>query len=204
MPLPVDLETVLISGPMFSGRQRLFHQLLDSWTGDSLIISTRQIADSVRTTHQQVCDPPRGDSDPLVIDSVTSTLNRSPEETPRTKYAQHPSNLVSIGTKFTEILKEHEQTEIGVGLTTVSPLLVYASSSDIFQFLNLILQKSISLGWPVAVIIDPTAHDATTIEQLVPLFEDVIETRRTETGVQEYRLRNLHTTEWTPIPTSQS
>ena len=196
MDIFTDFDTVLISGPVLSGRRQLFHQLLESWAAHSLIISTRDIAESVRMTHQEYSTGTKHDPEPLIVDPLTSSLNHSVRDTSKIKYAHHPSNLSSIGTKFTNMLIENESSNLSVGVTTVSPLLVYAEGSDVFDFVNTLIQKSRGAGWPVVITIDPRAHDETIIEQLVPLFEAVIETRRTDEGGQAFRIQKPNSTNW--------
>ncbi len=94
------------------------------------------------------------------------------------------------------MLIENESSNLSVGVTTVSLLLVYAEASDVFNFVNTLIQKSRRAGWPVVVTIDPHAHDETIIEQLVSLFEAVIETRRTDERDQEFRIQKPNPTEW--------
>lgn len=194
-----DVDTVLISGPVLSGRRQLFHQLLESWAANSLIISTRDPADSVRMMHQECSTATEDSPDPLVVDSLTGTLDHSVADTSRTKYAQHPSDLGSIGTKFTSMLDQHQDRELSVGITTLSPFLVYADASVVFKFVNIIIQKSRGVGWPVVVAIDPRPHYDRVLEQLIPLFETVVETRRTDAGKQQYRLRKPRAIGWESI-----
>jgi len=191
-----DVDTVLISGPVLSGRRRLFHQVLESWAANSVIISTRDLADSVRMTHQEYSTATKDDPETFIVDSLTNSLDHSVRDTSRTKYAQHPSDLGSIGTKFISILGQNENRKLSVGVTTVSPLFVYSDAADVFKFVDTLIRKSRGAGWPVVITIDPYAHDETVVEQLLPLFEAVIETRRTDEGDQEFRIREPHPTEW--------
>lgn len=195
MDLPVgDAETVFITGPTLSGRRRLFHRTLRESAGRPAVVSTREPANCVRSTHRRLTD---GDGDPpVVVDCITNALDRSADDTATTKYAQHPSDLTSIGTKFTGVLGEHESDRLSVGLTNLSPLLVYASPADVFRFVNVLVQRSVGSGFPVAAAIDPRVHDSTTVEQFLPLFDRVVETRRTDDGDQELRVRKPDRTEW--------
>jgi len=192
--LVADTRTLLIIGPTFSGRRRLLHQLLGESSGRPILISTREPATNVRSRYQRVTDAEK--CTPVVIDCITNSLGRAKDETETTKYAQDPGNLTSIGTKFAAVLDQHETDQLSVGLTNLSPLLVYTSPSDVFQFAHILVQKSIGTGWPVIATIDPSVHDASTVEQFVPLFEGVIETRRTDDEDQEFRIRKPERTEW--------
>ncbi|GAA0724654.1 hypothetical protein J2744_003080 [Halorubrum trapanicum] len=195
MDLPVcDGEATFITGPTLSGRRRLLHRTLRESPGQPAMVATREPADSVRSRYRRLTE---GDeSDPVVVDCITNSLGRSPDDTTSTKYAQSPENLTSIGMKFADVLEERRTDQLSVGLTNLSPLLVYTSPSDVFQFVNILVQKSIGTGWSVFVTIDPTVHDASTVQQFVPLFDAVIETRRTDDGDQELRVRKPEQTDW--------
>lgn len=189
-----DAQTILITGPTLSGRRRLLHQILRESPGHPVVVATREPADCVRSRYRRVRD---GDgSPPVVVDCITSSLDRSEADTKTTKYAQDPGNLTSIGTKFTEILDQHETDRLSVGLTNLSPLLVYTSPSEVFQFVHVLVQKSTATDWPVIAAIDSSVHDASTVEQFIPLFDRVIETRRTDSGDQEFRFQKPELTEW--------
>ncbi|TKX58565.1 hypothetical protein EXE44_06880 [Halorubrum sp. SS7] len=195
MDLPVrDGGTTLITGPTLSGRRRLIHQTLRESPGQPAIVATREPATSVRSRYQRLTAG--SESEPVIVDCVTNTFEQPPDDTASTKYAQGPENLTSIGMKFSDILEQRRTDQLSVGLTNLSPLLVYTSPSDVFQFVNILVQKSVGTGWPVFVTIDPSVHDASTVEQFVPLFDDVIETRRTDDGDQELRVRKPEPTNW--------
>lgn len=195
MNLPVrDSGSTLIMGPTLSGRRRLLYRLLRESPGRPAVVATREPTECLRSRYHRLT----GDdaSTPIVIDCITNSLGRSEEDTETTKYAQDPGNLTSIGMKFAAVLDQHETDQLSVGLTNLSPLLVYTSPSDVFQFAHILVQKSIGTGWPVIATIDPSVHDASTVEQFVPLFEGVIETRRTDDEDQEFRIRKPERTEW--------
>lgn len=53
----------------------------------------------------------------------------------------------------------------------------------------------------MAATIDPGAHDETTVEQFVPLFDGVVETRRRDDDTREFRVQRPERTEWRAIET---
>ncbi|GAB3705090.1 DUF7504 family protein [Halorubrum pallidum] len=197
-----EAESVLVAGPVLSGRRQLIHRTLHEWSETPIVVSTREPAESVRSTHCRMAAADAEDTvesevaSPVVVDCVTNALGKSPPDDAETKYAQHPSNLTSIGTKFTECVEAHDDGEsIVVGIDTVSPLLMYADASSVFRFLHIVVQKSAAAGHPVVVGIDAGAHDEQTIEQFVPIFDRVVETRRID-GDRECRVRYPTPTEW--------
>lgn len=190
----IEGGSTLVVGPTFSGRRRLFHRLLRESPGRPVVVATREPTKCLRSRYDRLTDD--GASTPIVIDCITNSLGRSEGDTATTKYAQDPGNLTSIGTKFAEVLDQHETDQLSVGLTNLSPLLVYTSPSDAFQFVQVLVQQSIGADSPVITTIDPSVHDASTVDQFVPLFDSVIETRRTDDGDQEFRVRKPRRTEW--------
>ena len=186
-------STFLI-GPTFSGRRRLFHRLLGESPGRPAVVATRDTTECLRSRYHRLAAD--DGSTPIVVDCITNSLGRSEEDTETTKYAQDPGNLTSIGMKFAAVLDQHETDQLAVGLTNLSPLVVYTSPSDVFQFTHVLVQKSIGTDWPVIAAIDPGVHPTSTVEQFVPLFDDVIETRRTDGGDQEFRVRDSEQSEW--------
>ncbi|GAB7010224.1 DUF7504 family protein [Halorubrum trueperi] len=213
-----DAEAVLISGATLSGRRRLFHRILHEWAARPLVVSTLQPADRVRATHERMLregDAGNGDdagdasdagdpedrdgaNDPLVVDCLTNALGRSATDDDATKFAQHPSNLTSIGTKFTEFVDGCDSGELAVGLSSISPLLMYASSTDVYRFVHLLVQQSAGAESPVVATIDSAAHDELDVERFVPLFDRTIEARRVG-DEQEFRVSRPDSTEWWPL-----
>lgn len=157
------------------------------------MVSTREPVDRVRSTYRRLTDD---ETSPVVVDCITNALGRSVEDSTTTKYAQHPSNLTSIGMKFTDILEQHEADQLSVGLTNLSPLVVYTSPSDVFQFVHVLVQQSTGSGCPVSATIDPSIHETRTVDQFLPLFDRVIETRRNDNEEQELRVRKPERTDW--------
>ena len=199
---------------MLSGRRRLFHHILHSWGATPAIIATHHPAEKIRQLHTRLGElpdkPSEGDSSrdatadrstdatdqPLVIDSTTITSDQPPGASPQTRYAQGPGNLTSIGTAFTQIVEDHTTDSLAVGIDSISPLLQYASGQAVYRFVHLIVQQAVGVGWPVAATIDSKAHDEIDIERFVPIFDAVLETRLTDAGEQEFRVRGPTRSEW--------
>ena len=207
VPVP-ETDAVLVEGSALSGRRRVVHEFLHERDGTPLVVSTRQPVESARRTHRRVVgrepgadETPEGSGDeptPLVVDCVTGAVGRSPSDGPHTKYAQHPSNLTSVGTKFTEFLEARDDGALTVGIDTVSPLLMYADASAVFRFLHIVVQKATGAGCPVVVGLDGSAHDDRVVSQLAPLFEVVVETRRVK-DARQVRVARPEPTEWREV-----
>ncbi|PHQ41534.1 hypothetical protein Z052_14265 [Halorubrum sp. C191] len=200
-----ETDSVLVEGSALSGRRRVVHEFLHDCDGTPLVVSTRQPVESARRTHRRVVgresgadETPGGSGDeptPLVVDCVTGAVEESPSDESHTKYAQHPSNLTSVGTKFTEFLEARDDGALAVGIDTVSPLLMYTDASAVYRFLHIVVQKATGAGCPVVVGLDGSAHDDRVVAQLAPLFDAVVETRRAE-DAREVRVARPEPTEW--------
>ena len=208
VPVP-ETDSVLVEGSALSGRRRVVHGFLHDRDGTPLVVSTRQPAENARRTHRRVAGRESaetgganeasaradGEPAPLVVDCVTGAVEESPTDEPHTKYARHPSNLTSVGTKFTEFLEARADGALVVGLDTVSPLLMYTDASAVFRFLHVVVQKATASDCPVVVGFDGSAHGDRAVAQLAPLFETVVETRRAE-DAREVRVARPEPTEW--------
>ena len=207
VPVP-ETDSVLVEGSALSGQRRVVHEFLHHRDGTPLVVSTRQPAESARRTHRRTVgrepaadETPEGSDGepaPLVVDCVTGAVEESPTDESRTKYAQHPSNLTSVGTKFTEFLEARGDGALAVGIDTVSPLLMYADASAVFRFLHVVVQKATGSDCPVVAGIDDAAHDDRVASKLAPLFDAVVETRRADGG-REARVARPEATEWREI-----
>ncbi|RLM70547.1 hypothetical protein [Halorubrum sp. Atlit-26R] len=205
VPVP-EVDSVLVDGSVLSGQRRVVHEFLHDRDGTTLVVSTRQPAESARRTHRRIVgresaapdETPEGsdgEPTPLIVDCVTGAVGRSPSDGPHTKYAQHPSNPTSVGTTFTEFLDARDDGTLAVGIDTVSPLLMYADASAVFRFLHVVVQKATASDCPVVAGLDGSAHGDCVVAQLAPLFEAIVETRRAE-DAREVRVAHPEPTEW--------
>ena len=198
-----EADSVLVDGPPLSGQRQVIHHFLHERGEVPLVVSTRQPAENARRTHRRIVDRGPASADdgasgepaPLVVDCVTGAVEESPTDESRTKYARDPSNLTSVGTKFTEFLEARDDGALAVGIDTVSPLLMYADASAVFRFLHIVVRKATGAGCPVVVGLDGSAHDDRVVSQLAPLFEAVVETRRVD-DAREVRVARPEPTEW--------
>lgn len=197
-PDPVrEADEVLVSGPLLSGKRTVFHRLLREWGDEPVVTSTRRGAERVRRDHERAtgCD---GD-DLVVVDCVTATHEDDPSDTPRTKYAAGPGNLTDVGTTYTEVLAERDDAT-AVGITSISPLLMYAPLDAVYRFTRLVAQQAVGEGYPIAAVVESQTHDDQELHTISEPFDAIIETRVAGDDA-EFRARSrAGTTEWRPIP----
>ena len=135
-----EADAVLIDGPYLTGRRRLIHPLLRSWTAEPVIVSTRHVEDRIRRVHEQATDG--GDEDPVVVDCVSAAHADDLDETPATRYAAGPGNLTDIGTTVTDVLESRRDEDLAVGVAALSPLVTYNSVESVFQFAQLLINQA--------------------------------------------------------------
>ena len=194
----LDAERVLIVGPHLSGKRQLFHSLLGTWATRPVVTATRRDADRVRSEHDRVADA----DGIVVIDCVSSLHERDPAETPQTKHAAGPGNLTDIGTTFTSVLDARSEQTIAVGVTSLSPLLMYSPAGDVYRFTRLVAQQATSEDAPVVATLKSDVHDEQVEHMIREPFEVMVETRVGEDG-NEFRVRSREgVTEWQPIDPS--
>ena len=209
MTLPAvvtDVDAVLIDGPFLTGKRRLFHSLLRSWTDKPVVASTRHVDDRIRRIHEQATTGAA--EDPIVVDCVS-------DEVPRTRYAAGPANLTDIGTTVTAVLESRQDEDLAVGVAALSPLVTYTSVQSVFKFVHVLMNQANGQGWPVAAVAASEVFDDPTHRALREPFDAVIETRLGDavdgsataadtsddgTAAPEYRVRSREgVTDWTAV-----
>jgi hypothetical protein len=192
-----DVDAVLIDGPFLTGKRRLFHSLLRSWTDKPVVASTRHVDDRIRRIHEQ------------------ATTGAADDEVPRTRYAAGPANLTDIGTTVTAVLESRQDEDLAVGVAALSPLVTYTSVQSVFKFVHVLMNQANGQGWPVAAVAASEVFDDPTHRALREPFDAVIETRLGDavdgsataadtsddgTAAPEYRVRSREgVTDWTAV-----
>ena len=198
--LPSD-ATIVIAGPPMTGKYELLLSVLAHRTDDAVLISTRNSADRIRSDLAAA----KGDR-PLgrigVIDCVNRPEGLEEAETELVKYVQSPENLTRIGVKFTELFEalyeEDDAGNVGVGLHSISQLLMHSGLRSVYQFLQVLTGQVRSAGWQFVAVLDTDA-DEEDLQTLYHHFDGVVHTRENERGERECRIRGLAptTSDWT-------
>jgi hypothetical protein len=202
--LPVDAipdgSNLLISGPPMTGKYDLMLQLLIESCENVVVLSTKNSADRIR---DDVADVPAPSPEVGVVDCVSRQRNLGPtSEGELTKYVSSPQNLTQIGVKFTVLFdrfyEEQPEEFTGVGLHSISHLLMYSDVKQVYQFLQVLTGKVQSAGWLGFGIIDSSIHDEKTQNTLQNLFDGVVQTKRGENGERRLRVTGLSSqpTDW--------
>lgn len=188
-------DTVLIAGPPMTGKYQLMLQLLAAYCDQTIIISTKNQESRVRDDFRQFAGE-TPDDHIGVIDCVSHRESIDDvEETPSTKYVSSPQNMTGIGVKFTELYSrfhdELDRGHTGVGLHSISQLLMHSDIKTVYQFLQVLTGQVRSAGWMGVAVVETAVTDDENLQMLQHHFDGIIETRENDAGQREYRVRGL-------------
>lgn len=197
--LPQD-ATLVIAGPPMTGKYALMLTILSHYTDESIVISTKNSADRVIGDFEEItgeCD----DSRLGVIDCVNRPEGVEFEESSLVKHAESPENMTRIGVKFTELFdqfyEEDGANRVGVGLHSISQLLMHSNLKSVYQFLQVLTGQIRSADWLGVAVID-TNIDEEDLQTLYHHFDGIVETRENDAGERELRVKGIAPTssEW--------
>lgn len=186
---------VLISGPPLTGKYELLLRVLAANTERVVFITTKHQTSRIRSDYRSIA----GDlSDDLigVVDCVSQQGGQGGlEETATVKLARSPDNLTRIGVKFTGLFETFADDPIegqtGVGVHSLSQLLMHADLKKVYQFLQVLSGQVRNAGWFGAAVLDVTGSDSEARETLYHHFDGVLETREDDDGDRQVRARGL-------------
>ena len=191
-------RSLLIAGPPMTGKYDLMFRLLGDAVERGIVISTGDAADDVRARFAEV-----GGLDPAeiaVVDCVSKQRGVGTPEIPRVRYVSSPKNVTEIGMKFTDFFEEFREYDspVGVGIHSLSELLMYLDPQDVYQFVRVLTKQAESEGWITIAVIGSTMHDEQTLHTMYEPFDTVINTREND-GARELRVRDRSqsATAWT-------
>ncbi|MFB6177200.1 MAG: hypothetical protein ABEI99_08690 [Halobaculum sp.] len=182
-------QSVLIAGPPMTGKYQLLFQLLGEAAERGIVITTGDPAEDVRAEFaaEADCAP----SDVGVIDCVSKQQGGTVEDDDLTRYVSSPKNVTEIGMKFTDLFERFREydDQVGVGLHSLSELLVYLDAEDVYKFTRVLTKQAESEGWFTVATVGSTMHDEKTLHTMYEPFDTVIDTRE-EDGKRELRVRD--------------
>lgn len=197
--LPRD-ATLVVAGPPMTGKYTVMLSILAQHTDDSIVISTKNAAERVRSDFEKVAGG-REYGRIGVIDCVSHPEQIEGPDTELVKHVQTPENLTRIGVKFTELFEqfytENPSSQTGVGLHSVSQLLMHSELKNVYQFLQVLMGQIRSVDWLGVAVVD-TNLDEEQLQTIYHHFDGVVQTRENEDGERELRIRGISPTasEW--------
>lgn len=186
---------LLISGPPLTGKYELLLRVLAEHTDRVVFISTKHQTSRLRSDYRAIAgDLP--DESIGVVDCVSQQGGPDDvQETDTVKLARSPDNLTRIGVKFTSLFESFNDPNFdghtGVGVHSLSQLLMHADLKKVYQFLQVLSGQVRNAGWFGAAVMDVTGGDSEERETLFHHFDGVLETRESDEGDRQTRLRGL-------------
>lgn len=184
-------ECVLVAGPPMTGKYRLVLSLLAANSEGAVVVSTNTPAARVLRDYREITGPVPDDRIGVVDCATTDERTRGVPESETVTYVNSVRNLTRIGVAFTETLSALAAGDgpVGVGLHSVSALLVYTDVETVFKFLQVFTGQARSEDAVCVAAFDTgTGGQREFVEQL---FDGVIETRENDAGAHELRVRGL-------------
>lgn len=201
--LPAD-ATLVIAGPPMTGKYELMLKILTHYTDKAIVISTKNSSSRVLADFDDVTDGvPYG---PIGIVECSSQIGGIEEEneTELIKRAESPENLTRIGVKFTELFEyfyeEESDADVGVGIHSISQLLMHSELKNVYQFLHVLISQVQKVDWRCVAVLDTTVNEEAQ-QTLYHHFDGIIETQENEQGQREFRVRGLapSSSDWSPF-----
>ena len=189
-------RSVLIRGPAMSGKYDLLLRLLGALADCSILVSTSR---QNRGAREDFAD--YGDPDCFgVVDCASRVQGQDDDGGELVRYASSPKNLTEVGVKFTDLVDRFRDDGIeraAVGVHSVSELVMYSGTEQVYQFLRVLLAESRGMDWPAVAAVDDDAAGEQAVNTLTEPFDAVITTRRHEEGrAFRYRESAGEPTDW--------
>lgn len=200
--LPAD-ATLVIAGPPMTGKYELMLKILVHYTDEAILISTKNSASRLIDDVDEVTSH-TSYGRVGILECVAQPNGIDENETALIKRTGSPDNLTRIGVKFTELFEqfydEDADTHVGVGIHSLSQLLMHSELKNVYQFLHVLISQVRSADWLCVAVLDTTVGEETQ-QTLYHHFDGIIETKENERGQREFRVRGLtpSRSDWTPF-----
>lgn len=187
--LPVELPddaAVLVAGPPMTGKYDLLLRALASRGAGAVFITTTR---DPATLVEDYCSA-SGVAPERV--GVVACTGGDAGDADRVRGASL-DNLTGVGVEFTELFErfsEENAGPVGVGIHSLSPLLMHADIPAVYRFLSVIIGQIRTVGWPGGAVINDEAADAESLRTLKGHFDGVLQTRQAA-GERELRLKGI-------------
>lgn len=192
---------LLVAGPPMTDKFTIMLELLVSVSDRSIVVTTKHPSLAVLGAYDTVTgEGKRGTIG--VIDAVDTT-KEGPDrrDVDLVRYVGSPGNLTRIGIEFSGLVDSlpPDDDRIGVGLHTVSPLIMHAGLQPVYRFLGELTAR-VRRGDHRSVVVLDTPVAEYDVDSLRHHFDAVIETRPDEAGGTELRVtgRRDAPADWTP------
>ena len=104
-------------------------------------------------------------------------------------------------TLFDHFYEESGTDRTGVGLHSISQLLMHSDVKKVYQFLQVLTGQVRSAEWLGAAVIDEGVAEANELQTLQHHFDGIVQTRESEAGHREFKIRGFgpESSTWQPF-----
>lgn len=153
-----DGASLLVAGPPLAGKTALTYRLLAAMGDPAIVVSTDDVADTVRSDYERITGG-AADGSLGIVDCASRRQAGEFTDTGTVKYADSPGDLTGIGVKATDLIEsfgERSEDPIPVGLDSLSTLLMFWEAERVYRFLRVFAAQLDDRGWPfVATAVRP-------------------------------------------------
>lgn len=186
---------ILIAGPPMTGKYELMLRLLQLHADSVIIITTKNGYERVREDFHRIAsgfEPEQFG----IVDCVSYHQQVEVEESAEAvRFTDSPENLTRIGVKFTdlfdEFIEDPEAGPLGVGIHSISQLLMHSEVKQVYQFLQVLIGQIRNAGCLVVAVVDEAGTEEETFRTLQQHFDGLVKTRENDAGAREFRIRGL-------------
>lgn len=193
--IPRD-STIVVAGPPMTGKYMVMLSIIAHLADDAILISTKN--GSTRVLED--LDRAAGDGfqgQVGIIDCISRPEQLDGGDTDLVKHVPSPENLTRIGVKFTELFEqfyeEGSERQTGVGIHSISQLLMHSELKNVYQFLQVLTGQIRSADWLGVAVVD-TNVDEEDLQTLYHHFDGIVQTRENDEGERELRVRGIEPT----------
>jgi len=199
-----DGTNFLVAGPAMTRKRALLYELLAMGGGDdraTVLVTTRKSGDTVVDEYAEV--HPHADDRLSVVDCVSKERGGRVTDTEHQRYATSAGDLTGIGIHASEFMRRYHRRDdvsgVGVGLHTLSTMLMYADLRRVYQFVHVLTGRVEAAGFVGGVVVDTPVADQ-SLDILKQPFDGFVEVRDDDDG-PELRVRGVDVgpRSWTPF-----
>lgn len=186
--------SVLVAGPAMTGKRQLMYQLLGGAAdGLAAFVTTRLDDDRFEAELAEFWTI--GDWDLRIVDCVSRQRATMPlADTETRRYVATAGDLTGVGIALSGFMQDayHDPDveHAGVGLHSLSTMLMYADLRRVFQFVHVITGRIDSSDFVGAFCLDTSGGADEGYSRLKGLFDGLVEVREGEAG-PELRTRGV-------------
>jgi len=169
-------SNLLLLGPSMEGDGDAIVRLMESVTGTPSLLAVSLLRDpdeQIASWEDRWRKPPEAVA--AIGCNHTGTTGDSAETPYRATTVADPGDLTGLGIRINECLDAWEGRQCVVAFDSVTTMLQYADTKQVFQFLHVLTSRMKRSDVMSVFYMDPDAHDAQTVSTIRSLFEGVYE-----------------------------